>query len=381
MKNPLQLLAELAGQYGIAAVFVAIFAGLFVYVMSRNYRQMIREPFSPQLLDGEKLLDRLDVTGLVTSSRTIATDRRVIHRSLWWLFSRRRAVAVAWSDVHSVRIRRTAGWLAVLVAAWLAGDANPVAFLLLLWGMDARIHTIVCETPFSFMPWTRATIRSFDRAALTEFTRFYQSVHEIWVRVRVAKEMPAGLREPLVSTAGDTDFSLGRGVWSAVLLAMAAAFAQRAVEGHVSFDSLIFGPIYLAMPIVAARGSRRDGLWVAFLSLVGLLTVKLPSTGLAGLLANDGGIPHFVQYGGILITLLAMSEASAWLVRSGRTALSGVAALLWIPYVALHMPTAAFDLGLLARSIAVAAVATVVVMAGERLAQRFPARVVGSVAG
>ncbi len=357
MKNPIQAIAAFAGQLGIEALFTLFLVGLFVYVMTRNYRRMIREEFRPNLLEGEKLLDRLDVTGLITSTRTIFTDRRVLQLYLGWFFSRRKVFSIAWVDTHSVVFKRSVAWLAFILAAFISGRINPITFLLILWGLDSRAYAIVFETPFALMPWTRVRVASRNRAALPEFARFYQRAHAVWAQMRGEMTPATTVSGPEAIVIQETDFALGKTVWVSILVVMACAFIQRIAEGNVGFDSFAFGPIYLATPVAAARFSRRDGFWVALLGFVGILTVKFPLVGLSGVLANDGGMPYFAQYIGVLVTLLLMSEASSAIARFGRPSLSAFAALLWIPYVALHMPTAASDLGLYARAIAAVGVA------------------------
>lgn len=370
MKSLIEAITALAGQVGLAILFALFFGALFVYVMTRNYRRMIREAFQPDLLDGEKAIDKLDVTGLVVSTRTIVTDRRVLQVNLGWLFSRRKMFAIAWVDAHSVVFRRSVIWLVLVLGALLAGRVNPVAFLLVLWGLDSRVYTIVFETPFALMPWTRVRVRSRDRAALPEFARFYRKADAIWAGVRTDKTLALAVPMSEAFATQEADFALGKTVWVSVLVVMACAFLQRIAEGHIGFDSMAFGPIYLAAPVAAARFTRRDGFWVALLGFVGMLTVKFPSSGLSGALVNEGGMPHFAQYVGVLVTLLLMSEASSAIARFGRPSLSAFTALLWIPYVALQMPTVAMDLGLYSRAVAAVGVALLAAILASWMARQ-----------
>ncbi len=372
MMNPIQTLATLAGQLGLASLFTLFFAGLFVYVMTRNYRRMIREEFRPHLLEGEKVEDKINVTGAISATRTVLTDRRVLQLNLSWLFSRRKAFAIAWVDTHSVTFKRSVVWIALVLAALASGRFNPAAFLLVLWGIDSTSYTIVFATPFAQMPLTRVRIGSYERAALPEFARFYRSGQALWARFRGERTLATldETRGPVVAEA--SDFRLGGIVWVSVLVVMAAAMVQRVVETHVGFDSIAFGAVFLAAPVAAARVSRRDGRWVALLCFVGLLTVKYPLTGLAGYFGNDGGMPYFAQYVGVLLTLLIASEASAAITRAGRPALSPLAALVWIPYVAIHMPSVALDLGLYARAVAAVGVAALAAVLASVLRDRAP---------
>jgi hypothetical protein len=358
MMNGIQDMRAIAGQLGFATLLTLFLAGLFVYVMTRNYRLMIAEEFQPDLIDGEKLLDRLNVTGRLTSTQTIVTDRRILQLHLGWLFSRRRVFAIAWVDVHSVMFRRSVAWLAILLAAITSGRINPAAFLLLLWGLESRVYAIVFETPFALMPWTHIRVASGNRGALSDFSRCYRRAHAIWVQMRCEKVPAISVSAPAATTNHETDFALGRRVWVFLLGIIACAFLQRFAEGQVSFDSMLFGPIYLAAPVAAARLNRRDGRWVALLGVVGILTVKFPSIGLWGILASKGGMPYIAEYFGVLLTFLIMSEAASAISRMGQPSLSAFATLLWIPYVFIHMPGAALDLGLIARATAAVGVAS-----------------------
>lgn len=351
MNSPIQMFAAAAGQLGLALLFAMFLGGLFVYVMTRNYRRMIHDVFRPDLLEEEKPLDRLDVTGFFVSTRTILTNRRVLQLYLRWFLSRRKLFAVALADVHSVASKRSVAWLLLILAAFLAGGVNPAAFLLFLWGLEAKVYTILFDTPFALMPWTRVTVKTGDRALLADFARFYRNAQATWARIRTEKALAASTPPAGAIVDQETDFVLGKTVWVSIVFLMACGVLQRITGAHVGFDDFVFGPVYLAVPVVVARFSRRDGFWVALLGFVGVLTVKFPSSGLTGLAINDGGVPHFTQYFGVLVTLLLVSEASSAITRFVSPSLSAIAALLWLPYVALHMPSVALDAGLYARAL------------------------------
>ena len=267
-------LAAILARLALSPVFLLFLTALFVVVMTRNYRRSRFEVAHPELTEGEQVLDEVEVAGPFVTTRTLLTNRRVLQQRVSWLFSARRQLSIAFEDVHSVVSRRHAKRWLFLAALVCIGLLNPLALVLLLWGLEAKSYSILFDTPFAQMPRTRLKVKTSKRWQLSAIDRFYRNAHAIWARVRGEKTLAAP--QVHAGQAVDTDFAWGRPVWVYLGLFLLLGTLQRLTQRHLSFDDYLYGPLYLAIPLAVARRSQRDALWTALLGPVALLTVKIP---------------------------------------------------------------------------------------------------------
>lgn len=345
--------------YAISPVLFAFLGVLFVCVMTRNYLRLREEKLTPDLLEGEQPLDRIEVDWVLMKTKTILTNRRIIHLSLNWFLSKRKILALALADLHSIVWRRHANWVCLLAGLYFIGTFNPLALLLVLYGIQGRIYSVVFDTPFAQMLWTRVPVRSLRRVQLGELVRFYRNAQATWARVRAEKGLPAGPAPVGAVAEREADFLWGRPVWVYVVLLLVVGFLQRLLERHLCFDDYFFVPIYLGLPVAVACRSMRDGLWTAILGFAALFTIKFPASGLVGLLAADGRSPLFEQYALVMLTLVLVVLVAAAIARYVHASLAVLALLLWLALVRLHMPAVFFDLTLYAKVALAIAVAIV----------------------
>jgi uncharacterized membrane protein YhaH (DUF805 family) len=382
MESLLKSIEALLRQFAIVPAMLVFMAGLFLCIMTKNYRRLRRETWTPDLMDSEKPLDELRVEWTAMRTRTILTNRRVLQLRLSWFLSKRKQKAVALEDVHSVIWRRSANWLYLLAALWFVGTLNPLALLLVLLGLEAKMYSVRFDTPFAQMPWTRVAVLTFWRRQFAEFRRFYKAAQAAWARVRAEKGLPPvplGQEPP----AAEQDFRWGRAVWIYAGLFMACALAQRILEPHISFDDYFFGPLYLALPVAVAARSGRDALWAAILGSAALFTVKFPVGGILGAPLSDGRAPYFEQYLLIAITSLLMVGLARLIATRLSQSLAFLALCLWPVFVGVHVRDGFADLALYAK-VGVAAAIVIVLMWAERALSDFylrPERVAAAPTG
>lgn len=356
-------------QLAIVPAVFTLMVGLFLYVMTRNYRGLRRESWTPDLTESEKPLEELRVEWIAMRTHTILSNRRVLQLRLSWFLSKRKQKAVALEDVHSVVWRRTANWLYLLVGIWFVGTLNPLALLFVLLGLQSKIYSIRFGTPFAHMPLTRVAVLTFWRRQFSEFVRFYRSAQDAWARTRAEKGLlavPVAQQPPLV----DEDFLFGRPVWVYVGLFMACALAQRILEPHITLDDFFFGPLYLALPIAVAARSTRDAIWAAILGSAALFTMKFPISGILGPALSDGGRPYFEQYLLIAITCILMVGVGRVIATKLTPSLTFLALLLWPLFIGLHVPDGLADLALYTKT-AIAMAMTIILIWAEHAAAGF----------
>jgi len=349
MSNLYRSLEALFRGLGLGWMLLAFAAAVFVYVMTRNYLRLRREKLSPDLLEGEKALDELKVDGLLTRTHTLLTSRRVLQLHLSWFLSRRKQFAVSHRDLRSVIWRRQTNWYLLIAAFLFLGSLNPLALLLFLLAVEAKIYSIRFVTPVNEMPWIRMGTWSFLRKQLTDFTRFFRNAQATWAHVRSEKAVGEPTAQAVTATEADTDFLWGRPVWVYVLFLLIMGIVQRYAEPHLSFDDYVFAPVYLGLPVAVAQRSRRDGVWAAILGVVALITIKFPSAGFLISLTGDGGRPLREQYLLVMVTLVLMVLVASAIAKMVHPSLAFLAVLLWLGFVWVNAPTVFFDLGLYAK--------------------------------
>src|SRR6202008_4999499 len=103
--------------------------------------------------------------------------------------------------------------------------------------------------------------------------------HLTWAKVRTEEPLVSPIPS-IPSVAQETDLVWGRPLWLYVACFLVLGLLHRWLMGHITLDDAFFGPVYLALPVVVASRSRRDGLLAALFGFVGLLTLKFPSSGI-----------------------------------------------------------------------------------------------------
>lgn len=365
MSNLFSSLDAMIRGIGLQWAFVVFAALVFIYVMTMNYLRLRHEKFSPDLLEGEKTLDELKVTGLLAQTHTLLTNRRVLQLRLSWFLSRRKQFAVSLRDLRSVTWQRRTNWYLFIAAFLFLGTLNPLALLLFLFALGAKIYSVRFVSPVNEMPWIRMGTRSFLRKQLMECARFFRNAQATWAQVRSEKAAGEPTAQAVTTPEADTDFLWGWPVWVYVLFLLVLGVVQRYVEPHLSFDDYVFTPVYLGLPVAVAQRNRRDGVWAAILGVVALITVKFPSSGFLFGLSNDGSKPFVTQYVLVLVTVALMALLAGLMAEKIHPLLAFPAVLLWLAFVGLHMPTVFFDLSLYAK-VALAMAAAILLAWVER---------------
>ena len=129
-------------EHVLTVLFVFLAIVLFCVVMTINFRRLRHETFLPEWLEGEVQLEEIEVSHWWSRVWLRLTNKRIVQVRLSWLFSRRKIFGIALDDIHSVTWRRYTNWLLVLIGIWLFGRSNPIALLILMWGLESRILSI-----------------------------------------------------------------------------------------------------------------------------------------------------------------------------------------------------------------------------------------------
>jgi hypothetical protein len=346
-------------------MLLAFLVAVFIYVMTRNYLRLRCEKFTPDLLEGEKALDDLKVDGLLKRTHTVLTNRRVLQLRLSWFLSRRKQFAVSLRDLRSVAWQRRANWYLLLAAFLCLGGLNPLALLLFLLAMEAKMYSVRFVAPVNEMPWIQMGTRSFLRRRLMDFTRFFRNAQATWAHVRSERAVGEPTAQAVTAPETDTDFLWGRPVWVYVLLFLVLGIVQRFVEPHLSFDDYVFTPLYLGLPVAVAQRSLRDAVWAAIVGVVALITVKFPNFALLLPPVGDGRSPLVEQYVLVLVAATVAALIAGVVARRMYPALSFLVVFLWLGFAGLHMPNVFFDLGLYAK-VALAMAAAILLTWAER---------------
>ena len=348
---PLDVFLGMARKAAVSPLLWAGFIVLFIAVMTINYRRLRNEAFEPEWLEDEQQLDKICLSGWWMRTITRLTNRRVLQVRLYWFLSKRKIHAVALDDVHSVAWRRYTNWVLIGVGLYLVGSLNPVALLLVMLGLEAKIHSIRFNTPFAQMLRTNAVVTSLHRKHFDELAAFYRKAQLHWAQVRTQKQMPLA-SSTTYDPEMDRDFFWGTPVWLYVAVWMAFAIAQRTFAKHVTLDDFVAVPLLLGLSTAIALRSRRDALLATVLGLTGFLTVKFPgSFGFFGFslgFGADGTAPNFEQYLAVLVVLVIIAGIVFMLVKV--SPLAGLfAPLLWLAVVAWLKPTLLRDFALYAK--------------------------------
>ena len=305
--------------YLTTGLFVFLAIVLFCVVMTINFRRLRRETFLPEWLEGEVQLEEIEVTHWWSRVWLRLTNKRIIQVRLSWLFSRRKIFGITLDDIHSVTWRRYTNWFLILLGIWLFGRTNPIALLVLMWGLESRILYIGFNTPLAQMPFprARATVTSFRRRQFNELATFYKKAQLYLAQVRIQKQLPVPRNVSFIPEE-DKDFSWGLPVWVFVALWLVVALGQRTLGNHVTLEGF-WGGLLLGLPVAAAVQSLRSGVWSGILGASALVAVKFPgSIGLIVLASGgDGGTPNLWQY-----VVLVVAAAGIAVVAHGLSGIS-----------------------------------------------------------
>ena len=255
------------------------------------------------------------------------------------VFSRRKIFGIALDDIHSVTWRRYTNWFLILVRDLLFGHTNPIALVVLMWGLESKILSIRFNTPLAQMPFprARAAITSFRRRQFNELATFYKKAQLYLAQVRTQKQLPVQSNVSFIPEE-DKDFSWGVPVWVFVAMWLVIALGQRTLGNHVTLEGL-WGGILLGLPVAAAVQSLRSGVWTGILGASALVAVKFPgSVGLIVLASGgDGGSPNLWQYV-VLVVGAAVIAAVAYGLSRVHPMAAFLAPLLWLLPIAMMQP-------------------------------------------
>jgi hypothetical protein len=335
--------------YLITGIFLLLAIALFCTIMTINFRRLRNETFLPEWLEGEVQLEEIQVSHWWSRVWLRLTNKRIVQVRLSWLFSRRKIFGIALDDIHSVTWRRCANWFLILLGIVLFGRSNPIALVLLMWGLESRILSIRFATPLAQMPFprTRASVTSFRRRQFNELAAFYKKAQLYLAQVRTQKQLPVPRNVNFIPEE-DKDFSWGAPVWVFVALWLAVALGQRTFGSHVTLEGF-WGGLLLGLPVAAAIQSLRSGIWSGVLGVAALVAIKFPgSTGLLLLASgNDGGIPNLWQYF-VLMASAALIAYAAYGLSRINPIVAFFAPILWVLPVAVLQPSLLTELRTLA---------------------------------
>jgi hypothetical protein len=328
-----RLTALFAGhlEYLVTMLFGLLVIVLFCIVMTINFRRLRHERFLPEWLEGEIQLEEIEVTHWWSRVWLRLTNRRIVQVRLSWFLSRRKIFGIALDDIHSVTWRRYTNWILVLIAFYLFGRSNPIALLILMWGLESKILSIGFNTPLAQMPFprARASATSFRRRQFTELATFYKKAQLHLAQVRSQKQLPVS-RDVNFIPEQDKDFRWGIPVWVFVAMWLVIALGQRTIGTHVNLDGF-WGGLLLGLPVAAAIQSLRSGVWSGVLGVCALVAVKFP--GSIGLWLfdskGDGGYPNLWQYV-LLVAAAALIPLAAYGLSRINAIVAYAAPLLWL---------------------------------------------------
>ena len=318
-------------------LFLAIV--VFCAIMTINFRQLRHETFIPEWLEGEIQLEEIEASHWWSRVWLRLTNKRIVQVRLSWFFSRRTIFGIALDDIHSVTWRRYTNWVLILIGICLFGRTNPIALVVLMWGLESKILSIRFSTPLAQMPFprARATITSFRRRQFNEMATFYKKAQLHLAQVRTQKQLPVQSNVSFIPEE-DKDFSWGVAVWIFVAIWLAIALGQRTLGNHVTLEGL-WGGLLLGLPVAAAVVSLRSGVWTGILGASALVAVKFPgSVGLIVLATGgDGGSPNLWQYVVLVVAAAAIAAAAYGFSRMHPMA-AFLAPLLWLIPIAMIQP-------------------------------------------
>jgi hypothetical protein len=370
----LTVLFKPLSKYSLTVLFVSLAIILFCIVMTINFRRLRHETFLPEWLEGEVQLEQIEVSHWWSRVWLRLTNKRIIQVRLSWFFSRRKVYGIALDDIHSVSWRRYTNWLLILIAIWLFGRTNPIALLVLMWGLESKVLSIRFSTPLAQMPFprARASITSFQRRQFNEMATFYKKAQLYLAQVRTQKQLPVQSNVRFIPEE-DKDLSWGLPVWIFVVLWLAVALGQRTFGSHVNLEGIL-GGVLLGLPVAAAIQSLRSGVWTGILGASALIAIKFPgSIGLLFLAKSaDGGSPNLLQYALLVAGSVAIAAAAYGLSRVHPIA-PFLAPILWLAPMAIMRLSLLEDLRTYAIClIAIASAAMFSILAGVLAGETAP---------
>jgi len=365
-------------EYFITGLFVLLAIILFCVIMTINFRRLRHERFLPEWLEGEVQLEEIEVSNWWSRAWLRLTNKRIVQVRLSWFFSRRKIFGIALDDIHSVTWRRYTNWILILLGIWLFGRSNPIALVLLMWGLESKILSIWFSTPLAQMPFprARASITSFQRRQFNELATFYKKAQLYLAQVRTQKQLPVQSNVSFIPEE-DKDFSWGLPVWVFVAIWLVVALGQRTFGSHVTLEGF-WGGILLGLPVAAAVLSLRSGIWSGVLGASALVAIKFP--GSVGLVffatGGDGGSPNLWQYVVLVVGAAGIAAAAYGLSRFHPLA-AFLAPLLWLLPIAVMQPASLGEM----RTYAMCLIAIASAAAFSLLAQASAGQAVLPVAG
>jgi hypothetical protein len=361
-----KLVPEAVLEHLVTGLFVFLAIVVFCVVMTINFRRLRLEAFLPEWLEGEIQLEEIEVSNWWSRVRLRLTNKRIVQVRLSWFFSRRKIFGITLDDIHSVTWRRYTNWLLILLGILLFGRTNPIALIVLMWGLESKILSIGFNTPLAQMPFPRAhaSITSFRRQQFNELATFYKKAQLYLAQVRAQKQLPVS-RETSFIPEVDKDFCWGLPVWILVMIWLAVAIGQRTLGTHVTLEG-VWGGLLLGLPVAGAVQSLRSGIWSGILGASALVAVKF--SGSIGLVffakGGDGGGANLWQYAVLVVGAAVVALAAYGLSRVHPLA-AFLAPFLWLLPIAMMQPALLADVHIYAIClIAIASAAVFSILAG-----------------
>ena len=324
---------------------------VLLYVWTRNYLRLRAERFHPELQLGEEDLCTIVSNAWLSQSEHILTSRRIFQFRKQWFFSRRRAHSLSLSDVTQISFHRRMSFL-LLIFLWFGLGFLPLALVVFMLLVELRFYTVNFYTHAFHPPRPFVFVRTFWPAQLGALDRFYRLAQSAWAARRVEKGLPAPIQE---RSLRETDLRWGRAVWIAVGVYALAAFLQRQITPHITFNDYIFAPLYLGIPVGLARRGLHDALWSALFGIGMILAIAFPGT-----LPSDFPPGDLEQYAFLIAALPVMALAAWALARWVHSLAAFLALLLWPALVTLWDAPLFFDYGLYLTTALAMAVAVLV---------------------
>jgi hypothetical protein len=208
----------------------------------------------------------------------------------------------------------------------------------MLYSVQTPVTRLGISTVFSKMPLTRPRIRVTGHRWGSQVAQFYGVARFAWQRFKVSASgrSDGGQYEAANLPAVDHRalFRWNRSVWIYLVVLLVLGGFQRLSQGHLAFDDLVFAPLFVGLPVAAARRRLGDGLWLALLGCAGLFTVKFPAGGLLGtLLLPSDGFPLLLQWLAVLVCLIVIVATSNLVQQYVSEALWFLGVLVWVPFV------------------------------------------------
>ncbi len=319
-----------------------------IAVKTFNYIRKLAGTEQPALLEDEKPVRTVSLRNYFSKSVTQLTDRRVLQGWTWWWLSRRSADSIHLADVQAIFWRKRMSLPLLIVGIALIGRMNPLALLLIMAGVEAKIYSVVFRRAFFHLPNSGIVVRTSRRSRYAELWSFFQLAQLHWLAQKGGGQIGAG-NAKYADVGPDRDFRFGLIVWVSVAAAMLTAMIQRWI-GHVTLYDILLGSILMALPMIAGRRGIRDGLLTAVFAFTALLCVKFPDlVPFAGMpLGPDGRAVNPVQYFEVLLTFCLVAVAAALLGRAAAQ-FASLALLLWIVFACLIGDHSYLDISVYAR--------------------------------